>query len=137
VDYLSIKLGNEISTWQYGQINYHHALIKHQLGNAVDEVMRKKLEVGPLPRGGNGSTPGMTTNADNQTAGATFRIVTDVADWDKTMFTNAPGQSGDVDSPFYKNLFPLWGNDQYFPVYFSRKKIEEVAKERWLLQPLR
>jgi len=137
VDYLSIKLGNEISTWQYGQINYHHALIKHQLGNAVDEVMRKKLEVGPLPRGGNGSTPGMTTNADNQTAGATFRIVTDVADWDKTMFTNAPGQSGDVDSPFYKNLFPLWSNDQYFPVYFSKEKIEKAMKEKIVLKSLR
>jgi penicillin amidase len=79
----------------------------------------------------------MTTNNDNQNAGATFRIVTDLADWDKAMFTNAPGQSGDVESPFYKNLFELWATDQHFPVYYSREKIEKVAKERLLLQPLR
>jgi len=131
------KLGADMKNWQYGQNAYHHVLIKHPMSNAVDEATRKKLEVGPLPRGGNSSTPGMTTNNDNQNAGATFRIVTDLADWDKTLFTNAPGQSGDVESIFYKNLFELWATDQHFPVYYSREKIEKVAKERWFLQPSR
>lgn len=137
VDDLTKKLGADAEQWQYGQLNYHHVLIKHPLSNAVDDATRKKLEVGPLPRGGNGSTPGMTTNGDNQTAGATFRMVADVADWDKTMFTNAPGQSGDSRSPFYKNLFFLWGNDQYFPVYYTKSKIEKATKERLLLKPVR
>ncbi len=134
---LTKKLGDDMNKWQYGQAAYHHVLIKHPLSNAVDDATRKKLEVGPMPRGGNGSTPGMTTNNDNQNAGATFRIVIDVADWDKAMFTNAPGQSGDVNSPFYKNLFERWANDKHFPVYYSREKIEKVAKEKLILQPLR
>jgi penicillin G amidase len=137
VDDLTKKLGTDMNKWQYGQAAYHHVLIKHPLSNAVDEVTRKRLEVGIMPRGGNGSTPGMTTNGDNQNAGATFRIVVDVADWDKAMFTNAPGQSGDVNSQFYKNLFERWANDKHFVVYYSREKIEKVAREKLILKPLR
>jgi penicillin amidase len=132
---LDKKLGADMKKWQYGQASYHHVLIKHPLSNAVDDATRKKLEAGPLPRGGNGSTPGMTGNSDNQVSGASFRIVADTRDWDQTMFTNAPGQSGNPDSPFYRNLFPMWANDQHFPVYFSREKIEKNAAEKLTLAP--
>ena len=132
---LEARLGADQAQWKYGQPAYHHVLIKHPLSNAVDEVTRKKLELGPLPRGGYGATPGMTTNNNNQTSGASFRMVADIADWDKTMFTNAPGQSGDPASPFYGNLFELWANDKHFPVYFSREKVERSAKERTTLKP--
>jgi penicillin amidase len=132
---LTKKLGPDMKKWQYGQASYHHVLIKHPLSNAVDEATRKKLEVGPLPRGGNGSTPGMTGNSDNQVSGASFRLVADTRDWDQTMFTNAPGQSGNPDSPFYRNLFPMWANDQHFPVYFTREKIEKNAAEKLTLTP--
>lgn len=137
VEDLTVKLGPDISTWQYGQKKYHHVLIKHLLSNAVDEATRKKLEVGPWPRGGNGSTVGMTNNSDNQLAGASFRMATDLANWDKTMFTNAPGQSGDVRSPFYKNLFQMWSTDTHFSVCYSRSKIEKAMKEKTFLKPLR
>lgn len=132
---LTKKLGPDMKKWQYGQASYHHVLIKHPLSNAVDEATRKKLEAGPLPRGGYGSTPGMTGNSDNQMSGASFRIVVDTKDWDLSMFTNAPGQSGNPDSPFYRNLFPTWANDQHFPVYFSREKIEKNAAEKLTLTP--
>jgi penicillin amidase len=135
VDELTNKLGTDMKKWNYGQEKYHHVLIKHPLSNAVDEATRKKLEVGPLPRGGNGSTPGMTTSNENQLAGASFRIAVDTKDWDKTMFTNTPGQSGDPESPFYKNLFAPWANDKHFPVYFSRPLVEKAMAEKLLLQP--
>ena len=135
IDDLTMKLGADMKKWNYGQEKYHHILIKHPLSNAVDEVTRKKLEAGPLPRGGNSSTPGMTTNTDNQLAGASFRMAVDTKDWDSAMFTNAPGQSGDPDSPFYKSLFELWANDKHFPVYFSKSMIEKAAAEKLLLQP--
>ena len=134
---LSKKLGPDIKKWQYGQASYHHVLIKHPLSNAVDETTRRRLEVGPLPRGGYGSTPGMTGGSDNQTSGASFRIVVDTKDWDTSMFTNAPGQSGNPDSPFYRNLFPIWANDQHFPVYFSREKVEMSAAEKETFVPVK
>jgi penicillin amidase len=135
VDELTTKLGPDMKKWNYGQEKYHHSLIKHPLSNAVDEATRKKLEAGPLPRGGYGSTPGMTANGDNQIGGASFRIAVDTEDWDKTMFTNTPGQSGDPNSPYYKNLFELWANDKHFPIYFSRPLIEKVAAEKIVLKP--
>jgi penicillin amidase len=132
---LTAKLGPDMKKWQYGQPSYHHVLIKHPLSNAVNAETRKKLEAGPLPRGGYASTPGMTGGSDNQTSGASFRIVADARDWDLTMFTNAPGQSGDPSSPFYRNLFEYWANDQHFPVYFSREKVEKAAFEKLTLKP--
>jgi penicillin G amidase len=132
---LTEKLGTDMKNWKYGQPAYHHVLIKHPLSNAVDDATRKKLDLGPLPRGGNSSTPGVTGNSNNQTVGASFRMVVDTKDWDVSMFTNVPGQSGDPESPFYRNLFELWARDQHFPVYFTRKLIEKNAAEKITLSP--
>lgn len=132
---LTQKWGSDMKKWTYGRT--HYALIKHPLSNVVNESTRKKLEVGPLPRGGYSFTPGMTTHNENQNAGATFRLVVDLKDWDHCMFTNAPGQSGDIKSPFYRNLFPLWASDQHFPVYFTREKIEEMPFEKITLSPVK
>ena len=129
------KLGNDMNQWQYGQEDYHHALIKHPLSNVLGDSLRKIFECGPLPRGGNGFTPGATSTNDNQSSGATFRMVVDVGDWDKTLFSNAPGQSGDINSPFYNNLFSLWAEDKFFPVYFSKAKIKGSARETLKLNP--
>jgi penicillin amidase len=131
---LTLKLGPDMKRWQYGQPAYHHVLIRHPLSNAVDAETRKKLEAGPLPRGGYGSTPGMTTNSENQLAGASFRIAIDTKDWDSAKFTNAPGQSGDPNSPFYKNLFEGWANDKHFTVYFSKKKVLQSTVQRVVLK---
>ena len=51
------------------------------------------------------------------------------------MGTSTPGQVGDPDSVYYDNLFELWANDRYFPVFYSRERIESVAAERWELLP--
>ncbi|MEJ0055441.1 MAG: penicillin acylase family protein [Bacteroidota bacterium] len=82
---LEAKLGADKTKWQLGQPSYHHTLIKHMLSNVVNDSTRKLLDAGPLARGGSASTPGVTSNSDNQTHGASFRIVTDVSDWDKAM----------------------------------------------------
>jgi penicillin amidase len=131
---LEKKLGDDMSKWQYGQTAYHHSLIKHPFSNSVNEATRRKLDAGPLPRGGYGATVGMTSNSDNQQSGASFRMVADVSDWEKTMFTNTPGQSGNPESQYYKNLFTAWANDKHFPVYFNREKVEMNTREKiWLV----
>jgi penicillin G amidase len=127
---LQARLGDNISNWQYGQADYKHITIQHALGDTDSS-----LNLGPLPRGGNGYTPGSTGNNLNQSSGATFRMVVDVGNWDATIGTNAPGQSGDPDSPFYDNLFEPWANDEFFPVYYSRQKIEEAAATQQVLLP--
>ena len=91
--------------------------------------------MGPVPRGGNGFTVGANGSGDNQTSGASFRILVDTRDWDNTLGMNTPGQVGDPDSPLYDNLFELWANDKVFPVFYSREKIETVLFERLDLVP--
>jgi penicillin amidase len=135
VDDLQKKFGDDLTSWKYGQPDYHHVLIRHPMSKVLNDSIRQLFECGPMPRGGSGSTPGMTGNGDNQLTGASFRMVVDVADWDQSMFTNAPGQSGDVRSPYYRNLFESWAKDQYFAVYFSRNKIESHAAGHLILQP--
>ena len=129
------KLGPSMQNWVYGQADYKHALIRHPLSAAVDEETRARLDVGPLPRGGNGFTLGNTASGDNQTSGASFRIFVDTRDWDNTLGMNTPGQVGDPDHPLYANLFELWANDQVFPAFYSRDKIESVLFERLELRP--
>jgi penicillin amidase len=132
------KLINElgdISKWQYGQNDYKHVLIKHPLSNAVNEKTRKKLDVGPAPRGGYGYTVGNTSNNLNQRSGASFRIIVDTEDWDHTLAMNSPGQSGNPDHKNYKNLFNLWAQDRFFPLYYSRPLVEKNTVEKIILMP--
>ena len=50
---------------------------------------------------------------------------------------NTPGQSGDVDSPHYRDLFELWKNDRYFPVKYSRPAVEGVTELKIVMTPAR
>lgn len=135
VQQLSEKLGTDTKKWNYGQPAYHHVFIKHPLSNVLSDSLLRIFNCGPLPRGGSASTPNVTSNNDNQNHGATFRMIADVSNWDNTVFTNAPGQSGDARSPFYDNLLEGWANDKHFPVYFTRSKIETNTREKWVLIP--
>lgn len=127
---MKLRLGNDMNKWQYGQPNYKHITLHHPFGMAVKDEIRSKLEVGPVPRGGNGYTVNSTSNNDNQSSGGSFRMLIDTKDWDHCLGTNNPGQAGNPDDPHYRNLFGIWARDQYFPVFYSRKKVESVAAER-------
>jgi penicillin amidase len=122
------KLGKEVNMWQYGQLKNKHVLLKHPFSAVVNQNIRSLLEVGPAPRGGNGFTANVTGRGDNQTHGASFRFISDLQNWDYCLATNTPGQSGNPNSPFYRNLFPIWINNHYFPLYFTKVKISSVSQ---------
>ena len=124
-----------MAQWQYGQEKFKHTYMAHALGSVVNEEIKAKLDLGPLPRGGNSFTSGSTGANDRQSSGASFRMIVNTGDWDAAISTNGPGQSGDPDSPFYSNLFEPWAKDQYFPVYYSRSKIDSVAVTKTQLNP--
>jgi penicillin amidase len=130
---LAARYGPEMGGWQWGR--YHQARLPHPMSAALSDSLRARFEVGPWPRGGDGNTPGATGGGENQTSGASFRMVVEAGDWDGAMATNTPGQSGDVRSPHYRDLFELWKDDRYFPVKYSRAAVEGVARERRVLVP--
>ena len=132
---LENKLGENIDNWNYGQKDFKHIKINHALGGIVNSEIGKKLNLGPLPRGGNAYTPGSTGGNNNQSSGASFRIIVDTGNWDESVATNSPGQSGDPKSVFYKNLFKEWATDKYFPIYYSKEKIQSVTYKQTVLTP--
>jgi len=48
--------------------------------------------------------------------------------------TNVPGQSGQRESPFCGNLLPPWAKDEYFPLVYSRKALDEKAAHKLTLK---
>jgi penicillin amidase len=132
---LQDRLGNDQDDWQYGQEDYKHILLRHPLSAAVNADMRARLNIGPYPRGGNSYTVGSTGGNDNQSSGASFRLIVDTSNWDRALGSNTPGQSGDPDSPYYRNLFEQWAQDRYFPVYFSKEKVQQAAQEVLRMEP--
>lgn len=134
---LTRKFGANTAAWRWGQPSYHHITIVHALSSLADSATRARLDVGPAPRGGDAYTPGATGGGDNQTSGASFRIVIDVSDWDKTLGINNPGQSGTPDDPHYRDLFPVWSADRYFVVPYSRSRVDAAAERRLTLTPPR
>ena len=94
--------------------------------------------MGPVSRPGYGYTVNMTGGGDfAQTDGATFREVLDTSDWDNSVATSAPGQSGQPESPHFSDLVSYWAEGRYFPLAFSPKKVDEVAAHRLILVPRR
>jgi penicillin amidase len=135
IEYLNESLGEDMNNWQYGQEKYKHTAMPHALGDLVTADLKAKMNLGPLPRGGNSYTPGSTGGNNRQSSGASFRMIVNTGDWDAAVATNGPGQSGNPESPFYSNLFEPWAKDQYFPVYYSKEKINEVSVEKTVLKP--
>jgi penicillin amidase len=134
---LAGRLGPDPVKWRYGGAGFHHVGLSHPLSGGLRSDLRAKFDLGPYPRGGNGHTVNNTSGSDNQTSGATFRIIADLSDWDLSVGTNSPGQSGDPDDPHYSDLFRPWLEGKYFPVYFSRAKIEAAAENIIRLEPVR
>jgi penicillin amidase len=132
---LTKRFGPDMQAWKYGQEKFHHALLRHPLSGAVNATTRGKFGVGPLPRGGDGMTVSATGNGDNQASGGSLKIIADTEDWDNSVGLNTPGQSGDPDNAHYRDLFPLWAEGRYFPIAYSRKKVDSVTESVTRLSP--
>ena len=119
------RLGRNESTWTWGRL--HHGYFEHAL-TAFNKD--KAFDIGPLPMGGSDSSPMNTmyrTTDFRVTLGASFRIVVDVGDWDKSVCINAPGQCGDPRSPHYGDLAERWSKGEYVPLLYSRDAVDKAA----------
>jgi penicillin amidase len=126
IEYLEEKFGH-ISQWRWGRMHQIH--FRHPLG-------RGEFNRGPVPRPGDGNTVNATSGAGfTQTNGASYRHILDLSDWDKSVMTNVPGESGDPASPHYSDLLEPWSKGEYHPMPYSRKAVEAASVERIELRP--
>ena len=117
IETLETAHGSNWADWRYGRL--HRRDFPHPFVAEFDLPTVERS-------GGNGAV-----GAD----GASYREIIDVADWDRSVATNVPGQSGQPESPFYGNLLPLWDKGEYFPMAFSRARVDREAAHRLTLKP--
>jgi penicillin amidase len=127
------RMGEDPRGWRWGTL--HKAWFRHPLANTP--ARRAVFNPGPVERGGDRLTVNATTPGSGfeQRFGATYRQIVDLADWDRSVFTNVPGQSGQPGSPHYSDLLPLWAEGKYASLRFTRQSVERHARHKLILGP--
>jgi penicillin G amidase len=131
---LATKEGTDPRRWQWGQL--HKAYFRHALDSAPGAA--SLLDRGPAERPGDGDVVQATDFEDGsfeQTSGASYREILDLADWDHSVAINVPGQSGQPGSKHFDDLLPLWSSGQYFPLRYSRAAVDADTSDVLILQP--
>ena len=120
--------GPDMASWRWG--NVHQILFRHPLNH-------RAFNRGPVARPGDANSVNATSGAAfQQTNGASYRQILDLSDWDRSVMTNVPGESGDPESPHYSDLLDDWASGRYHPMPFTRQAVEAAAAERIWLMPL-
>jgi penicillin amidase len=120
-------LGADVGRWQWARAN--RLLFRHPLA-------QEKYNRGPIARSGDAYTLNASGgNGLQYGEGASYRQVLDLADWDRSTITNAPGEVGDPTSRHYDDLLADWQAGRYHPLLFTRKAIEAATIERITLEP--
>jgi penicillin amidase len=120
--------GPDTANWRWGDV--HQMRFRHPLLGVASPELAAQMTYPAYPRGGTDDTVNSTGFGDENFEvkdGGSFRMVLDVGNWDAARMTNAPGQSGDSRSPFYRNLLEGWATEQSFPMLYSESAVSENA----------
>jgi penicillin amidase len=131
---LAAERGADPRQWTWGAI--HTMTFRHVLdGTPATAAL---LDRGPMRRSGDGEVVQATSfgsRSFDQTAGASYREIFDLNDWDRSVGINAPGQSGQPQSKHYDDLLPLWLTARYFPLSYSKSAVDAVTVDTLYLTP--
>jgi penicillin amidase len=106
----------------------------HPLG--LNDATRRRFNVGPVATPGYVETVFATTiGRAGPSIGPSLRVILDAGDWDRSVATNPPGQSGSPESPHFRDLAALWAAGEYFPLPFSDRAVEEATEAVLTLVP--
>ena len=133
------RLGPDQSKWSWGQV--HRVIFRHPLNltapprpsgaplgldNDVGERERllESFDIKPVPRPGDANTINATGGGPNFTEafGASYRQIVDLSDWDHSMMTNVPGESGIPGNRHYSDLVGPWSEGEYHPCLFRERQ---------------
>ncbi|HXH69337.1 MAG TPA: penicillin acylase family protein [Pyrinomonadaceae bacterium] len=124
---LTKRFGADKAKWVWGKagkIRFNHPL-------AAAPLIGAQFAVPALPLIGSGSAAA----TPNVGASVSMRLIATPGNWDLTRHVIATGESGDPQSPHYKDQLDAWysGNTPIFP--FSKSAVEKAANEVVLITP--
>ena len=126
--------GDDPSKWSWGAL--HKVYFRHALDAAPGAAAL--FDRGPFSRSGDADVV-QATSLDRKTfeqvAGASYREVLDLSDWDHSLAVNVPGQSGQPGSPHYDDLLALWRTGQYFQLAYSKSAVDAVTTDVLEIDP--
>jgi penicillin amidase len=130
---LEAQQGTDMTKWSWGKL--HTVRFQHPLDKVSSD--ESVFDRGPVPRPGDGYTVNATAfyGSFAQVAGASYREILDLSDWDNSVGVNVPGQSGQPASPHYDDLIALWSTGRYFPLSYSRNAVDKQTADVLELKP--
>jgi penicillin amidase len=131
IDRLVDEQGPDVSGWRYGRS--HRMTLRHPFGALP--VLRRLLNRGPYPIGGDGDTVcagDVVVGSDGtpQLSAATYRMICDLGDWDRSRSVLPTGQSGRPGSRHYLDQRMLWLAGEHHPMPWSRPEVRRLSRER-------
>ncbi|MBU3551401.1 penicillin acylase family protein [Polynucleobacter sp. MWH-Berg-3C6] len=119
LDYLSNQYGNDPKTWAWGKA--HIATSEHRPLSKVPVLGSLFNLKTSFPGDGfsiNVGRPQLlkSSNPYETVQGPSMRAIYDLSDLEKSLFIYQTGQSGWVQSRLYRNMNPLWANNEYLPL---------------------
>jgi penicillin amidase len=136
VSTLRDRFGADPAAWAWGSVRPLRLL--HPLG--VRAPLDRLLNLGPVPLGGDANTVAQAgvrplEPLANPAAIANHRTVVDLADFERSRYVVAGGQSGNPLSPHYRDLFALWQRGQGVPIAWSADAVRASTVDRLILRP--
>ena len=130
------RLGEPTVRWQWGSART--AMLTHPLGRMP--ILGGIFNLGPFQCPGDVNTVASAgTIGEDPLAGPgvvpSMRMVLDVGDWDRSLFSLPGGQSGNPLSPHYKDLMPAWLKGAGVPIAWTDEAVEGATVETLLLKP--
>lgn len=137
---LARKLGKVPATWRWGRL--HQLDLKHPV---MGDPSLPGLVNAVFDRGGHempGGSSIVNANAWNAsapgydvTAGASMRMVVDLADLDRSVWVNSTGQSGHAYNPHYDDQIDAWVAGETFPWPFGQQAVTDAKQTELTLVP--
>ncbi|MEP7341631.1 MAG: penicillin acylase family protein [Acidobacteriota bacterium] len=127
---LAKRLGDDESKWTFG--NDVQAKFNHPLASAP--LVGNQFKIEPFPQNGNGYTGGLGPTV-NVGPTVSMRMIADPSNWDNSLHGITLGESGNPQSPHYKDQLEDWRNvrPRVFP--FSSPAVSKAAKNVVTLVP--
>jgi penicillin amidase len=133
------SLGSDRDAWRWGEV-HTIKFINLSLGSTSLEMMTSYVNRGPYPFPGGMETVNLGEwTADTASFGVVWascvRMILDVGNWDDSLASLAPGQSGHPASANYADQVDDWRKVEHHKMAWRRDSVLKATKNRLYIEP--